>query len=522
MTTTYDTVILGSSPNALTAAAYLARGGKRVLVLEPAELGGLVTTTSIDKDARGDFGIGSLRLHDDIVKDLKLHDHGLEVVERNSITSLLPDGRSFTLPADRDAATAAIAKFAPGDAPRYKPFMQLLDLAVDFLQTAYAMTPPRHHPPSEADVQQLATLVAKLRGYGRREMTEVMRLLVMSVRDLLDEWFENPELKGLLGGAAVRGISQGPFAAATTFNLLHQLATGDGYFRATAKGGIGAVSQALAKAAKSFGAEVRESVGPVQIDLTDGKASGVLVGSETIPASTVISDFDAMYTFTKLVPPPELEPEFNRAVRQIRYNGSVARINLLLNELPSITGISSDAMRGTLTVSPSLAYLERSFDEWKRGKLSAKPYMEITLPSLDDATLAPAGKHVMSIWMQYVPCTGSIKEKQVRDIAIDALSEYMPNIKSSVGSSGQVNTPLMYQSKAASGGHLFGGEINLAQAFHLRPLPGFADYRTPVPDLYICGSAAHPGGYSGLSGRNIARELGVKGGRVEVISARAF
>jgi phytoene dehydrogenase-like protein len=166
--------------------------------------------------------------------------------------------------------------------------------------------------------------------------------------------------------------------------------------------------------------------------------------------------------------------------------------------------------------------LERSFDEWKRGKLSAKPYMEITLPSLDDATLAPAGKHVMSIWMQYVPCTGSIKEKQVRDIAIDALSEYMPNIKSSVGSSGQVNTPLMYQSKAASGGHLFGGEINLAQAFHLRPLPGFADYRTPVPDLYICGSAAHPGGYSGLSGRNIARELGVKGGRVEVISARAF
>jgi phytoene dehydrogenase-like protein len=510
--TSYDAILLGSSPNALTAAAYLARGGKGVLVLEPsAHIGGAVSTTQFAEGFAGDVSLTSGRLDPDTIKDLKLHEHGLEVIERNTITSLLADGRSFTLPADRDAATEVIRGFAPNDAARYKSFMQLVDLASNFLQTAYVMTPPNHHPPSQTDVQKLTALVSQLRGYGRREMTEVMRLLVMSVRDLLDEWFESAELKGLLGAAGVRGLSQGPFAGSTTFNLLHHLAIGDGYFRATARGGIGAISQALSKAAISYGAEIRTQVGSVHVNVADGVATGVQVDGESIDATMIISDYDARHTFSNLVSPPELEPEFNRAVRNIRYNGAVARINLALRELPKFTGLADESLAGTLSIAPSLAYIEQAFDGAKYGDISNQPFLEVTVPTISDATLAPAGKHVISIWLQYAPYRNNVNPERVCDLAVDRLSEFVPNLRSLVQHS-QVIMPRDYEAQFhLSEGHLYGGEMNLAQAFYLRPLPGFAQYRTPISHLYLCGAATHPGGgVHGLSGRNAARELGVR------------
>ena len=510
--TSYDTIILGSSPNALTAAAYLARGGKRVLVLEPSEhIGGAVTTVQFADGFAGDIGLTSGRLDSNVIKDLQLHEHGLEVIERDTLTSLLANGRSFTLPADRDAATEVIRGFAPNDAARYKSFMQLVDLASNFLQTVYAMTPPSHHPPSEADVQKLTALVSQLRGYGRREMTEVMRLLVMSVRDLLDEWFESAELKGLLGAAGVRGLSQGPFAGSTTFNLLHHLAIGDGYFRATARGGIGAISQALSKAAISSGAEVRTKVSSLHVNVSDGVATGVQVGGESIEATVIISDYDARHTFSNLVSPPELEPEFNRALRNIRYNGAVARINLALRELPKFTGLAAAALGGTLNIAPSISYLEQAFDGGKYGDISNHPFLEVTVPSVSDATLAPAGKHVMSIWLQYAPYRNNIDPQRVCDLAVDRVSEFVPNLRSLMQHS-QVIMPRDYEAQFhLSEGHLYGGEINLAQAFYLRPLPGFAQYHTPISHLYLCGAATHPGGgVHGLAGRNAARELGVR------------
>lgn len=510
--TSYDTIILGSSPNALTAAAYLARGGKRVLVLEPsAQIGGAVSTHSFADGFSGDIGLVSGRIDAEIASDLKLQDHGLEVIERTTLTSLLSNGRSFTLPANRDRAVEVIGKFSASDAAKYKPFMQLVDLAIDFLRTAYTITPYREHPPSQLDAQQLSSLVNKLKGYGRREMTEVMRLLLMSVRDLLDEWFENPELKGLLAGAGVRGLNQGPFAAATSFNLLHHLAVGDGYFRATAKGGIGAVCQALSKAARAFGAELQSDVGALQLSVTNESVTGVQTSGQTYTATSYISDYDALHTFSHLVPPPELEPEFNRAVRHIRYNGSVARINLSLSGLPKFTGLSDEALRGTLTIAPNLAYLERAFDCAKRGKLSDKPFIELTIPSLSDASLAPAGKHTMSIWLQYAPHTAKLSADQVYSTALNAISDFAPDLKSLVKHH-QINLPQDFESKfSLSQGHLYGGEMNLAQSFLLRPIPGFAQYHTPISNLHLCGSATHPGGgIHGLSGRNAAREMGVR------------
>jgi len=523
--TSYDTIILGSSPNALTAATYLARGGKRVLVLEQSEhLGGAVTTTQFADGFKGDIGLTSGRLDDYIIKDLKLLEHGLEIIERNTITSLLPDGRSFTLPTDRDAATEVIQGFAPNDAARYKPFMQLVDLASDFLQSAYAMTPVHQHPPSEADAAQLTELVGQLRGYGRREMTEVMRLLVMSLRDLLDEWFQNSELKGLLGAAGVRGVNQGPFAGSTTFNLLHNLAVGDGYFRATARGGIGAISEALSKAAMVYGAEVRTNVGSLHVNVVNGIAIGVQVGGESIDASMIVSDYDARHTFSNLVSPPDLEPEFNRAIKHIRYSGAVARINLALRELPKFTGLAAETLGGTLTLAPSLSYLEQAFDGGKygggttggskngrkNGGTSNHPFLEVTLPSINDSTLAPAGKHVMSIWLQYAPYRNNIDSERMRDLALDRLSEFAPNLKALVQHS-QVIMPCDYETRFhLSEGQLFGGEMNLSQAFFLRPLPGFAQYHTPISQLYLCGAATHPGGgVHGLCGRNATREIGL-------------
>src|SRR3954454_12323633 len=235
--TSYDTVILGSSANALTAAAYLAKAGQRVLLLEPsAQIGGATATAEFADGFRADLGMISGRIDPGIARDLRLHEHGLEPIERDTITSLLPDRRSFTLPADREAAAEVIRGFAPDDAARYGQFMRLLALAGDLRGSAYAAPPPEPQHPSAADAAQLLALAGRLRGYGRREMAEVMRLLVMSVRDLLDEWFEDSALKGLLASAAVRGLTQGPFAGAKTFNVLHHLTMGRGYFRAAAKG----------------------------------------------------------------------------------------------------------------------------------------------------------------------------------------------------------------------------------------------------------------------------------------------
>jgi phytoene dehydrogenase-like protein len=508
--TVYDTVILGSSPNALTAAAYLARAGKRVLVLEPsAQLGGATATTQFADGFQADLGLMSGRLDPSIARDLQLHQHGLETIERDTITSLLPDRRSFTLPADREAAAEVIRGFAPQDAAHYGQFMQLLDLAGDFLQSAYAMTPPEAYRPSAGDAKQLLALAGRLRGYGRREMTEVMRLLVMSVRDLLDEWFESAELKGLLGSAGVRGLTQGPFAGGTTFTLLHHLAIGDGHFRATTKGGVGAISRALAAAARAHGAELRTNSGTVRVVVGDDVATGVqLADGEIIDAAQLISDYDALYTFTKLVAPPELEPEFNRAVRRIRYNGAVARINLALRELPSFTGLADDALRGTLTLAPSLAQLERAFDAAKYGGIADQPYLEASIPSLADPTLAPAGQHVMTIWLQYAPYRNNIAPERIHELALARLSEFAPNLRSLVLNA-QVITPHDFEAQfGLSEGHLYGGDMTPTQAFFLRPIPGFAQYRTPIEQLYLCGAATHPGGgVSGLAGRNVAREL---------------
>jgi phytoene dehydrogenase-like protein len=386
--------------------------------------------------------------------------------------------------------------------------MRLLDLAGDLLSSAYATPPPEAHHPSTADAARLMALAGQLRGYGRREMTEVIRLLVMSARDLLDEWFESAELKGLLASTSVRGLTQGPFAGGTAFNLLHHLAIGDGYFRATAKGGTGAIIRALASAAQTNGAELRVDAGINRIVVTDGKVAGVqLVSGDVLPATQVISDYDARHTFTRLVDPPELAPEFNRAVANIRYNGAVVRINLALRELPEFTGVDQAALRGTLVLSPSLAQLEQAFDSAKHGDLSDRPYIEACIPTLSDSAMAPAGRHVLSAWLQYAPYRNNLDRERLGQLALARLSEFAPQLRSLILHA-QVLTPHDLEAQfGLSEGHLYGGDMTLAQAFFLRPIPGFAQYHTPIQQLFLCGAATHPGGVSGLAGKHAAERV---------------
>lgn len=501
------TIILGSSPNALAAAAQLALDAGQVLVLEPSgAIGGPTTSAPVHDGFLGDLGLTSGRLAPQLIHDLGLAAYGLELIERPTLTSLLPDGRALTLSHDLLFSADSIRGFSAKDAEQYPAFCRLIDLAVDFLRAVYADVAPAAHQPGPADMARLVELVGRLRGYGRREMTEVMRLLVMSVRDLLDEWFESPALKGLLATLGVRGLMQGPFAGGTTFNLLHQLAVGDGVARATARGGLGALSAAMATAAQARGATIRANVGPLRILVSDGVATGVqLASGEVIPAGQVISDYDARHTFTQLVPPPALDPEFNRAVRATRYNGAVARINLALRELPAIAGLDGAALRGTLVIAPSLPSLERAYDDAKVGRLSASPFLEVTIPSLADPSLAPAGQHVMSIWLQYAPHRGAIPAGAILESALAQLDTRAPGLRGAILQA-QVLTP---QDLAArfdlTEGHLTGGDLTLAQALFLRPIPGYAQHRTPIANLFLCGATTHPGGVSGLAGLHAAR-----------------
>lgn len=509
--TTYDTIFLGSSPNALTAAAYLARSGQKVLVLEQSDhLGGPYTTLEFAPGFHGDSGLISGRLDAKIVSDLKLQQYGLEVIERNSITSLLPDKQSLTLTTDRKKSAEAIRAFSSKDADLYGKFLQLTDMATDLLKNSYKER-PFARPASPSDAKLRSSLIDQLKGYGKREMTEVIRVLVVSVRDLLDEWFESTELKGLLATPATRGLVHGPFAAATTFNFLHHLTIGDGYFRATAKGGVGAITRALAEAAKANGAEIRTGAKALRVIVNDGIATGVSISGEAIESQRVVSDCDARYTFRSLVAPPDLEPEFNRTVSHLRYNGCVARVNIALKELPEFVGISKEALGGTLVLAPSLAYLERASDSAKYGEISKDPYLEVTIPTVSDSSLAPSGQHVMSVWFQYASYKGHVDAKQVFETTVEKLSQFAPNLRSLI-SHHEVITPDDFEKRFnLTEGHLYGGEMAIDQCFYLRPIPGYGQYNSPIENLHLCGAATHPGGgISGIAGSNFVNELGVR------------
>jgi phytoene dehydrogenase-like protein len=393
-----------------------------------------------------------------------------------------------------------------------------LDRVTGVLESLLLLTPPNLFALSLDEMMTWGKVGLHLRGLGRRDMMEFLRILPMPIKEFLDEWFESDALKGALGASAIAGSMQGPRASGTTLTLLyHMLGQPNGGFRASAyvRGGVGQLSTALAQAAQDLGAEIRTGAAVERILLDDERATGVrLADGRQLTAKTVVSSAGPRRTFFDLIGAPELEPRFARRVRNIRFRGCTAQVNLVLSGLPTFAGqIDQAQLQGHILLSPGLDYLERAYDDAKYGRVSASPYLEAVIPTLSDPSLAPAGRHIMAIRMQYAPYhlrdgNWASQREALGDQIIQALAPYAPNLPGLIQYR-HVTTPLDWeQTYGLTEGNIFHGEMALDQMLFMRPVPGFGQYRTPIQGLYLCGAGTHPGGgVTGAPGFNAAREI---------------
>ena len=519
----YNAIVVGAGHNGLVTACYLARAGLRVLVLERRYLvGGACVTEEIFPGFKVSTAayVNSL-FRGEIVRDLRLAEYGFEVLARQpSSFTPLPDGRSLLLGSDADLNCREIAKFSARDAERYPHYEAMLDRVAAFVEPTITATPPDVLRPG---VRGLWSLLRLGRSFGRLggAASEALEILTGPARTVLDRWFESDELKATLATDAIIGAMASPSMAGTGYVLLHHVMGETGGQRGVwgyVRGGMGGLTQALAGAARDLGVEIRCEAEVGSILVRAGRVEGVaLVSGAEYRAPIVASNADARVTFRRLLEPQTLPAEFAAALDRISYESASLKINVALAELPSFRACpgteAGPQHRGTIHVCPGLDYIERAYDDAKYGRPSERPLLECTIPSVVDATVAPPGRHLMSIFVQYAPY--ALREASWDDIGdrfadrcFDLLDEYAPNFRRSVLAR-QVLTPLdLERTFNLTGGNIFQGAMTPGQLFSFRPVPGYASYRTPVKGLYLCGAAAHPGGgVMGAPGRNAAREI---------------
>ncbi len=519
----YDAVIIGGGHNGLVTAAYLAKAGHSVLVLERREmLGGCAVTEELwpgHKVSTGAYLISLLQ--EKIVRELELERHGYRVTPKDpAFFSVYPDGRHLFFWSDERKTLQEIAKFSKRDAeafPKYEAYLESLARVVESL---LLVTPPELPPRKPSDFIDYLKLLAKFRGLGAREITGLVKIFTQSAADLLDEWFESPEIKVTLATDGVIGANGGPRSAGTAYILMHHCMGGVGGKRGLwgfVQGGMGAVSEAIAASARSHGAETRTNARVSRVLVQNGRAFGVILeNGEEIRAKIVASNLDPKLTFLKLLEAKELDPEFRTAIEHYRVEGTSLKMNLSLDGLPDFTalpGTPGPQHGATMHICPSIDYVERAWDDAKYGRPSQNPLLEMTCPTIYEPQLAPPGRHIVGIFLQYAPytlrdATWDELRESYGDRVLEVISEYAPNMRSIVRER-QVLSPLDLERRfGISGGNIFHGEMSLAQMFVMRPVAGWARYRTPIPGLYLCGSGAHPGGgVMGAPGYNAAREI---------------
>jgi phytoene dehydrogenase-like protein len=468
---------------------------------------------------------------------MQLEQHGLKFITSEvNVTSLSPDGRTLTLYRDLERTTQSIAEFSQPDAARYRDFHAALGKISRVIAKALTLTPPEIESPSGADLFNLLLLGRSVRGLGKKDTYNLLRWAPMPIADLVSEFFENELLRATIAARGIFGTSLGPWSAGSSLVFLLRAASdptpaGSNFFAA---GGIGSITQAMSAAAKQAGAEIRTGAEVIEIRVKDGAAQSVILSTgEEIQARAIISNADPKRTFLKLIDPVQLTPSFTRRLQNYRMNGTVAKINLALSGLPTFTALNgnAEALAGRIQIGPEIDYLERAFDESKYGNFSRAPYLEITIPSWTDPSLAPGGKHVMSIYMQYAPYklrdaswhdesqgapflpdfgrSGNQSPRlALADTVVKTLTQYAPDLPEKILSH-QIITPLdLEETYGLTGGHIFHGELALDQVFTMRPFLDWSRYRTPIQNLYLCGSGTHPGtGLTGGSGANAAREI---------------
>jgi phytoene dehydrogenase-like protein len=521
MTRKYDAIVIGGGHNGLVCAAYLARSGQRVLVLERREqIGGAAVSQEVFPGFT--FSVFSYvvsLLRPEIIRDLDLPRHGLHILPLESTLTPLADGDYLAQCNDHDQNRRELARHSLRDAEAYDDLGRVLHRMARAVKPLLGMMPPDPASLHPRDLAGLARLGGHLRDLGAEDFHALHKLLTMSSADYLDEWFETEALKATKSASGIIGTLLGPRSPGTAYVLLHHyMGELDGVFRAWgfAKGGNGSVSAAIAAAARRFHADIRTAAPVAKVIVKGGGAIGVALESgEEIHAKIVVSGADSRRTFLELVGAEHLSDEFVAAIRRIRYRGASGKVNLALAELPRFTCLpeAGPFLRGAISISPSVDYLERAYDEAKYGEFSRRPYLDIVIPSLLDPAMAPPGKHVMSIFAQYAPYAlnggwSDARREAFGDAVIDTLAEYAPNLKGAILHR-QVITPAdIERTVGLTEGNIFQGELSLQQMFFLRPVPGWAQYATPVRGLYQCGAGTHPGGgVMGASGRNAARAI---------------
>lgn len=516
-----DIVIIGGGHNGLVTAFYLAKAGFKPLVLErSAQVGGAAITDEFHPGFRcSTLAHAAGPIRPDVVRDMQLEKHGLKFITPEvSVTALAPDGRALSLYRDVQKSAQEILPFSQKDAARYPQFQESLGKMGRVIAKALATTPPNIDQPSGSDLWEMLKTGRAIRNLGKKDMYRLLRWGPMAVADLAAEYFETELLRAVVAARGVFGTFLGPWSAGSSLVLLIR-AAGDSHPAGSAcfaAGGMGGLTQAMASAAKAAGTEIRTGAEVIEIRVKDYVATGVLLSNgEEINAKAVISNADPKRTLLKLTDSTHLSPDFVQKLQHYRGNGTVAKVNLALSGLPSFTGLkngSGNALKGRIHIGHEIDYLERAFDSSKYGNFSPHPYLEATIPSLTDPTLAPEGKHVMSIYMQYAPYKlkgdWESQRRALGQTVVQTLAQYAPNLPEMILTH-QIITPQdLEEVYGLTGGQIFHGELALDQFFTMRPLLDWARYRTPIQNLYLCGSGTHPGaGLTGGSGANAAREV---------------
>jgi phytoene dehydrogenase-like protein len=514
----YDAIVIGAGVNGLVTASYLARSGRRTIVLERTdEPGGCAATEELWPGFRVDVGAHEMAALDRrAVADLHLDRAGLEIVRPDpAVVSLQPGGGALALYRDAARTADAIRPFSRRDAARWPAFADAMGRAARALGILYETTPPRAAGASRKDLWELVRLGAKLGRVGRADAVELMRLLPMTIGELLDEWFESDAVTGVLAARGCHGICQGPMAAGTALVFLHGMVGGSRLPLSTrwVRGGMAGLGAVLATAARDFGAKILTDATVGRITVRDHAVRGVVLESgEEIAGDLVASSADPRRTFLGLVDPGHLDPDFVRQVRNIRYRGACAKVHLALDGLPDFGSENGNA--ASFCVAPSLRYVERAYDDAKYGAPSREPHLRAVIPTVLDPTLAPQGRHVMSVLVQYAPYDLRDGEWDdgardvVGDTALRTLAGCAPGLADRVVHSHVLSPADLEARFGLTEGSINHGEVMLDQVFIGRPVPGWARYETPIRGLYSCGAGSHPGGgLTGSPGVNAARRI---------------